>query len=211
MTEAIVYFVASPERGPHHRIYDNEDIQALGGIHAIEAPLEKESYWFARLGEVRGQLGPCGVWFASAEFAKLPQPNKDTWRIGRRNPAFRASELDQYVFQAIFRAIECMLESWKCEQDGMVEAYALKELNIRPNRLLSFTRALCSIRMLHDVVEICLVKYWYGSSWPEPNLPNDDSVIAEYCIRVPVQIRWSGDQNREQKLVHVEVLPLASC
>jgi hypothetical protein len=211
MTEAIVYFVASPERGPHHRIYDNEDIQALGGIHAIEALLEKESYWFARLGEVRGQLGPCGVWFASAEFAKLPQPNKDTWRIGRHNPAFRASELDQYVFQAIFRAIECMLESWKCEQGGMVEAYALKELKVRPNRLLSFTRALCSIRMLHDVVEICLVKYWYGSSWPEPNLPNDDSVIAEYCIRVPVQIRWSGDQNREQKLVHVEVLPLASC
>ena len=48
MTEAIVYLVASPESGPHHRIYDDEHIQALGGIHAIEALLEKESYWFAR-------------------------------------------------------------------------------------------------------------------------------------------------------------------
>jgi hypothetical protein len=207
MTEAIVYLVASPESGPRHRIYDDEHIQALGGVHAIEALLEKESYWFARLGEVRGQLGPRGVCYDLSEFAKLRQPAEDAWRIGRRNPAFRASELDRYVFQTIFRATECMLESWKCERDGTVDAYALKELKIKPNRLSSLTRALCSVGMLHDIVEVCLVKYWYDPGWPGPNLPDDDLVIAEYCIRVPVQIRWSGDQ----KLVHVEVLPLASC
>ena len=49
--EAIVYFLVSPDGGPQHRIYDDEDIQALGGVHAIEKLLEKESHWFIRLGE----------------------------------------------------------------------------------------------------------------------------------------------------------------
>jgi hypothetical protein len=110
MIEAIVYFVASPDGGPQHRIYDNDDVQALGGVHAIEMLLEKESYWFIRLGEARGQLGPAGVSYGLDTFARLPKPTADRWRIGRRNPAFRASELERYVFEAIFKAIERMLE-----------------------------------------------------------------------------------------------------
>jgi hypothetical protein len=31
MIEAIVYFVASPDGGPQHRIYEDEDVQALTG------------------------------------------------------------------------------------------------------------------------------------------------------------------------------------
>jgi hypothetical protein len=74
MIEAIVYFVASPDEGPQHRIYDDEDIQALGGVHAIERLLEKESYWFIRLGETRGQLSPAGVCYGLDTFARLPTP-----------------------------------------------------------------------------------------------------------------------------------------
>jgi hypothetical protein len=35
--------------------------------------LEKESYWFIRLGEVRGQLGPTGVSYELAAFAIGPR------------------------------------------------------------------------------------------------------------------------------------------
>ncbi len=37
--EAIVYLVVSPAMGRGQRIYTNEDIQALGGIHTIEQHL----------------------------------------------------------------------------------------------------------------------------------------------------------------------------
>jgi hypothetical protein len=207
MIEAIVYFVASPDGGPQHRIYDDEDVQALGGVHAIEMLLERESYWFIRLGEVRGQLGPAGVSYELAAFARLPKPAAGRCRIGRRNPAFRASELERYVFEAIFKAIERMLECWKCERDGLVEAYALKEVKISPDRLLMLTRSLHSLKRVHEITGITAIKYWYDESWPEPNLPGDDLVVAEYSIRIPLQVQWSGDE----KLVRVEVMTIASC
>jgi len=50
--EAIVYFVVSPAVGRGQRIYTDEDIQALGGIRTIEQHLEKESYWYVRLGKI---------------------------------------------------------------------------------------------------------------------------------------------------------------
>ena len=207
MIEAIVYFVASPDEGPQHRIYDDEDIQALGGVHAIERLLEKESYWFIRLGETRGQLSPAGVCSGLDTFARLPKPAADRWRIGRRNPAFRGSELERYVFEAIFKAIERMLAGWKCERDGLVEAYALKEVRISSDRLLMLTRSLFSLQKVHEITRITTIKYWYDPSWPEPNLPGRELTLAEYSIRIPLQLQWSGDEN----LVHAEVMTIASC
>jgi hypothetical protein len=112
VNEAIVYFVVSPERGPEHRIYEDDEVQAIGGIHALELLIEKQSYWFIQLGEVRGGRGPCSVSFPDSEFAKLPEPAENKWRVGRRNPAFRGSELERSVFEAAFEAIERTLDSW---------------------------------------------------------------------------------------------------
>jgi hypothetical protein len=44
--EAIVYFVISPHEGPAYRICGDDELQALGGVHALERHLENQSYWF---------------------------------------------------------------------------------------------------------------------------------------------------------------------
>src|ERR1700758_4203242 len=86
-TEALVYLVISPKSGANHRIYCEDDIHAFGGVHAIERAFEQESYWFVRLGEVRGELGAYGLTFQDSAFAALPMPPESEWRTGRRNPA----------------------------------------------------------------------------------------------------------------------------
>jgi hypothetical protein len=106
MNEAIVYFVVSRERGPEERIFKEEDVQAEGGVHALEILLEKQSYWFVQLGEVRGELGPYGLIFPDSEFVKLPAPPENEGRVGRRNPAFRGSELERRLFEVAFEAVE---------------------------------------------------------------------------------------------------------
>lgn len=207
MSAAIVYLVVSPERGPEHRIYEDEDVQAVGRIHALEMLLEKQSYWFVQLGEVRGELGACGVSFPQSEFARLPEPPENRWRVGRRNPAFRGSELERCVFEAAFEAVERALDSWKRGHDGTVEAYALKELKINSDGLLALISGLRTVQKVYEIAEIIMLKYWHDTSWPEPHLPDEDSVLAEYSIRVPLQVRWSA----EHRVVCVEVMPIASC
>ena len=73
MNEAIVYFVVSRERGPEERIFKEEDVQAEGGVHALEILLEKQSYWFVQLGEVRGELGPYGLIFPIPSSSSFPR------------------------------------------------------------------------------------------------------------------------------------------
>jgi hypothetical protein len=204
---AIVYFVVSPERGPEHRIYEDDEVQAIGGIHALERLLEKQSYWFVQLGEVRGERGPCGVSFPDSEFAKLPEPAENKWRVGRRNPAFRGSELERYVFEAAFEAIERTLDPWKQDLGGAVEVYALKELKISSDCLLALISGLRVVPRVYEIAEITIVKYWYDRSWPEPPLPYGDVILAEYTIRIPLQIGWSA----EDRVVRVDVMPIASC
>jgi hypothetical protein len=63
-------------------------------------------------------------------------------------------ELERYVFEAIFKAIERMLAGWKCERDGLVEAYALKEVRISSDRLLMLTRSLSSHQKVHEITRI---------------------------------------------------------
>ncbi len=207
MSEAIVYFVVSPERGPEERIYEAEDVQAMGGVHALEVFLERQSYWFVQLGEVRGELGSYGVSFPDSEFARLQEPPEHKWRVGRRNPAFRGSELERRVFEAAFEAVEHTLDSWKkLDQDGAVEAYALKELKINRNRLLALISALRIVPKVYEIAEIVMIKFWYDPTWPEPHLPGD-LVLAEYSIKMALQIGWSGGDG----IVRVDVMLIASC
>src|SRR5438128_1137349 len=44
--QLVVYFAHCPEHGPEHRVYDEEDIHGAGGIHAIEAEMQRETYWY---------------------------------------------------------------------------------------------------------------------------------------------------------------------
>ena|SRR5437899_4065204 len=58
--QLVVYFAHCPDHGPEHRVYDEEDIHGAGGIHAIEAEMQRETYWFARLGVIEGELSTSG-------------------------------------------------------------------------------------------------------------------------------------------------------
>ena len=145
-SEAIVYLVFSPTVGPEYRIFIEEDMQVLGGIHAIERLLEAESYWFVRLGEIRGESTARGFTMSCHDIARLPTPPDSAWQLGRRNPAFRASELERYIFRATFKSVARMLHGWKQQRDGMVEAYALKALKIGSQRLATVSRGLQTLQ-----------------------------------------------------------------
>jgi len=204
--ELVVYSVLSPERGPGHRVYTEEDIQASGGIHAIEGNLEKESYWFVRLGVILGEADPQGVRYSDAEFSKLAiSPPPEAWQIGRRNPGFRRSELDRRVFKATFEAIERFLKSWNSQHDGVVDAYTLKELKISSECLLALTNGLHNLRRVHDIAGVTVMKYWYEAAEPEPHEP--DLLLAEYSLDVPFRVQWSVGK----EIVDVQVLPLSLC
>jgi hypothetical protein len=119
--EAIVYFVISPLEGPAYRICGDDDLQAVGGVHALERRLENESYWFARMGQISLQLNSDGVTFQDSELAKLPEPLEGAWQTGRLNPAYRQSEVEKRAFQEVFQAIQRMLDSWRTTDGTTVE------------------------------------------------------------------------------------------
>ena len=204
--ELIVYSVISPDRGPRHRVFDEEDIQASGGIHAIERSLEKESYWFVRLGEIRGEADPGGVTYKDEELSALTAPPKASWQIGRRNPSFRRPDLERHVFTATFEAFERLLNSWSREEDGVVDAYALKELTISSECLLSLTNGLHNLQHVHEIARITVIKYWYDVEWPEPHEP--DLLLAEYSLDVPFRVQWAS---ASEEIVNARVLQLSSC
>ena len=203
--ELIVYSVISPDRSPRHRVFDEEDIQASGGIHAIERSLERESYWFVRLGEIQGQADPAGVMYKDTELATLTVPPRTAWHVGRRNPSFHRSDLERHVFKATFEAFERLLKSWNREEDGVVDAYALKALEISSECLRSLTNGLRNLPQVHEIASITVMKYWYDPTWPEPHEP--DLVLAEFSLDVPFRVQWSADE----EIVDAQVLPLSSC
>jgi hypothetical protein len=82
--EAVVYFVISPLEGPACRICGDDDLQAVGGVHALERRLENESYWFARMGQISFKLNSDGVTFQDSELAKLPEPPDGAWQTAVR-------------------------------------------------------------------------------------------------------------------------------
>jgi hypothetical protein len=203
---ANVYFVASPTTGPGYQIYTEESLEAIGGVHALERTLEADSYWFVHLGQVAGILGSSGISFKDSDLALLPEPPDHTWKIGRRNPAFGRPELDRHVFRAGFKAVEQMLNLWKQEDEGVVDAYALKELKLSPQRLTALTNALKALQKTQEVIEISVMKYWYDSSWSGRPFPSD-LVIAEFSLNLPLQFRWSASD----RLLNVEVMHLSFC
>src|ERR1035441_8038834 len=154
-----------------NKTFSDEEIQAAGGIHAIERVVEEESYWFVRLRQLRGELGEYGLTYHDSAIAALPSPSESDWRTGRRNPAFGKSELERIVFRSVYRAVERMLKGWKWVEGPTANAYALKELRVSAKRLSGLTNALHSIRQVHDVARITVIKHWYDATWSEPYLP----------------------------------------
>jgi hypothetical protein len=201
----IIYFVVSPQGTTRYRIYDEEDIQAFGGVHAVERALERKSYWFVRLGEILGESNPTGVTFSDADVSKLIVPPKGLWQIGMRNPAFHRSELERHLFKAAFEAVERMLESWSFEENGVVDAYWLKELNISSECLTSLAGALRNVRQVHEIACVTVVKYWYDLTWPEPH--DADSLLAEFSLNIPFRVQWSC----REEMLDVQILPLSPC
>jgi hypothetical protein len=100
-----------------------------------------------------------------------------------------------------------MLDTWKTNEGTAVEAYALKELKISPQRLVSLTTGLYALQRVHDVLEVTAVKFWYDSLWLSKPVPADDLVLTEYSLKIPPQLRWAADQ----RLISVEVSPAALC
>src|SRR5947208_13624343 len=78
--EAVVYFVISPLQGPAYRICGDDDLQAVGGVHALERRLENESYWFARMGQISLKLNSDDVTFQDSEIANVPEPPDGAWQ-----------------------------------------------------------------------------------------------------------------------------------
>ena len=93
--ELAVYRVISPDRGLRHQVFDEEDIQASGGTHAIERTLERDSYWLIRLGNIRGKADSGGITTSYSELSSLTIPPRNTWHVGRRNPSFRRPDFEQ--------------------------------------------------------------------------------------------------------------------
>jgi hypothetical protein len=205
--EAVVYFVISPLEGPAYRICGDDDLQAVGGVHALERRLENESYWFARMGQISFNLNSDGITFQDSELAKLPEPLEGAWHTGRLNPAFRQSEVEKRAFQEVFQAIQRMLDSWRTSDGTTVESFALKELKISAPRLVSLTTGLCALKKVHELVEVTAVKFWYDSQWLSKPVPIDELVLAEYSFRIPLQLRWAADH----RLISVQILPTAYC
>jgi hypothetical protein len=206
-TEAIVYFVISPSEGPAYRICGDDDLQALGGVHALERHLENQSYWFARMGQISLNLNPYGATFQDSNLAKLPEPPGDAWETGRLNPSFGRSEIEKRAFKEAFQAIQRLLDLWRTDDGITVEAYALKELKISAARLVSLTTGLCALKQVHELVEVTVVKFWYDSGWLSKPVPIDELVLAEYSFKIPLQLRWAADQ----RLISVQILLITCC
>jgi len=206
-SDAIVYFVLSPLEGPAYRICQDEELQAMGGVHALERLLESQSYWFVNLGQIGLKHDPYfGDTFQDSDLAQLPDPPEEAWQTGRLNPAFGKSEIEKRAFREVFQAIQRVLDTWKTYEDTTVEAYALKELKISPQQLVSLTTGLRALKRVHDVLEVTTVKFWYDSQWLSKPVPTD-VVLAEYSFKIPVQLRWAADH----QLISVEILPAALC
>jgi hypothetical protein len=206
-TEAIVYFVISPHEGPAYRICGDDDLQALGGVHALERHLENQSYWFARMGQISLNLNPNGATFQDSDLAKLPEPPEDAWQTGRLNPSFGRSEIEKRAFKEVFQAIQRLLDLWRTDDGITGEAYALKELKISAARLVSFNPGLCALKQVHELVEVTVVKFWYDSVWLSKPVPIDELALAEYSFKIPLQLRWAADQ----RLISVQILRIACC
>jgi hypothetical protein len=97
-----------------------------------------------------------------------------------------------------------MLESWKQVEDGTADAHSIKELKISRPQLKRVAGALTTLRVVYEVVEVLVIKFWYDSSWPEPQFP--DLVLGEFPLTIPLQFRRSI-----YDIVVADAVPPGSC
>jgi hypothetical protein len=99
-----------------------------------------------------------------------------------------------------------MLNQWKQEDEGVVDAYALKEFKLTPQRLRALTSTLITLQKTQEIVEISVMNYWYDASRSGRQFPCD-LVTAEFSLKVPLQFRWAGSD----RLLDVEIMHFSLC
>jgi len=95
----------------------------------------------------------------------------------------------------------------EAEDEGVVDAYTLKELKLSPERLTALLGVLKMLQKVHEVVEITVMKYFYDASCSGNQFPCDDFVTAEFSLNLPLQFRWSSSE----KLLEVDIMHLSFC
>ena len=205
-TELIVYSCHHVERGPELHIFDEDDIQAAGGMYNVERELQRDSYWVVRLGTIEGEESVSGWSCTDEALAGLPEADPGGGHLGRRNPSFQRGQLERLIFQSLFQSLSAFLKGWNHEEDGLINAYTLRMIKISPNRLSSIAGALTSIRRAHDVIGLTVLKYWYDPEW-KMTWPSNDLILAEFSLVVPLQFRWGNGEG----VVTTDILTLSSC
>jgi hypothetical protein len=204
--ELIVYWSHSVERGPEHRVFDENDIQGAGGINGVEMELQRESCWFARLGVIDAQQSARGWSYTDEAIAALPEPGSGEWRLGRHNPAFRRGAFVRQVFESLFRGLSAWLKSWSHEEEEVVSAYVIKQIDISPDRLSSIASALTSIGWAYEVAGMTVIQYWYDPEWKVTYL-HCDLVLAELPVSIPVRLRLDSTE----EAIVIDILPSWPC
>jgi hypothetical protein len=205
-TELLVYSCHSVENGRELRIFDEDDIQAAGGIYGVEMELQRDSYWFVRMGTIEGQKTASGWSCTDEALAKLPEADPHTWCPGRRNPSFQRGQLEREIFESLYQELSAFLKNWNHEEDGMIDAYAIKEISISPNRVSSIASALTSIRQAYEVIGMTVFKYWYDPAWKLTG-PSSDLILAEFPLSIPVRFQLCS----AEKVIAVDILSILSC
>jgi hypothetical protein len=77
--EVLIYLVECPEHVPGLRMFMEEDIWVAGGVHAIEAELERETDRFVRVGLVEAENTVSGIIVKNEAIAALPIPSEHDW------------------------------------------------------------------------------------------------------------------------------------
>jgi hypothetical protein len=233
----LIYFAHIPEDGPRYRIYSEDDILGAGGIHALELELRRESYWFVRIGSIKGVERPSGVGFDEEAVCDLINPGPN-WHILRRNvgyrhPAFVGNELELCIFDSIFCSLETYLNSWRRKRADFVESYAVKELGITRRCLSSLASVLSAMGSVNDLVALTVLKYEsFGplksastkdilgtfpllrdaergifGEFAFPSDTNAPNIVGEFPLTIRLQLRWSTNG----RVVATDVMPVCSC
>jgi hypothetical protein len=204
-----VYFIHSSAHGPQLRIYDEDDLRAMGGAHVLELELQCGTYWYSFLGWVVGERPAGGKWIMqSSALAALSMPAASAMHPGRCHPGFRAGDLERCIFDAIAEAIRTELDKWEQPGDSIVDAYGFKSISITRAEVSSIAGVLRANRSTHCVLEIQVFKYWYDPIWGSGGVPDIDLITDEFALSIPLRVRWSTTADR---LMAADVLRLNSC
>jgi Dimerisation domain len=168
------------------------------------ADMQQVTDRFVRLGVIEAAKERDQIVFQDKDIAVLGIPPDNEWRIGRLSPASGKSESERQIFDSQVRAGKELLMSWEHQDDLEFTAYIPKK--VRGGRLTDIAGSLCAVGEAFDKIEITALKYWYGRDW-KTKIPNDDVILAEFPLTVPVRIRWGYGAH----LVVSEVKPVFAC